>query len=73
MSTQLLHHQSARGHTFGQKADDLPHFVLETDFENSVCLVNDESAEVIENESFRVLDGHKTEMSVPTGVNAHQT
>ena len=41
--------------TFREKTDDLPHFVLESDFENSICLVDDEGSEVVEHESFRVL------------------
>lgn len=41
--------------TLRQDVDDLPHLVFEPDFENPVGLVNDQSAQVREDKSLRVL------------------
>lgn len=49
--------------TLGQEVDDLPHFVLESNFENSICFVDDECSKVVEDESFRVLRGSRQDIS----------
>jgi hypothetical protein len=39
----------------GQDLDDLAHFILESDFENTVSLIDDQSLQVLEDKSLRVL------------------
>ena len=43
------------GHTIRQDLDDLLHLLLETDFQDSISLINDKRLDVLEDESFRVL------------------
>ena len=47
--------RTASPHTFRQQLDDLLHFLLETDFQNSICLVDDQSLQVLEDESLGIL------------------
>ena len=55
-STRLTTKQVEQGeHTLGQEVDDLPHLVLESNFENSISFIDDECSKVVKDESFRVL------------------
>jgi hypothetical protein len=41
--------------TFWQEADDLTHFILETDLQNTVSFIDDQCSQVVEDEAFGVL------------------
>jgi len=53
----LCGHDDIKGHTVWQDGDDSFHFLFKSDLQYAICLVNDESPQIPEDESFGILTG----------------
>jgi len=50
-----VRHEKREKPTARQDSHDLSHFLFETDFKNTICLINDECFQVLEDEAFCAL------------------
>jgi hypothetical protein len=55
VSLKTIETSRNKRHTVRQDSDDPLHLLLESNFENPVCFVNDETLQVPENEIFGIL------------------